>query len=138
MDNAPGIIQVQDQKKLSSGQKLFQKKVEIVKSFSYLCRTLLFTLIYTTMAHYLFSMDSETMIASFDKFNKEAIKKAIIGHLNQFPNDCVEHCKDFSSSDIRKYYGHEILNFYKVNVMNSKISKVVTKDNRTLYVSIEN
>ena len=90
------------------------------------------------MAHYLFSMDSETMIASFDKFNKEAIKKAIIGHLKQNPNDCVEHCKDFSKSDFRQYYGHEILNFYKVNVMNSKISKVVTKDNRTLYVSIEN
>ena len=90
------------------------------------------------MAHYLFSMASETMIASFDKFNKEAIKKAIIGHLKQNPNDCVEHCKDFSSSDIRKYYGHEILNFYKVNVMNSKISKIVTKGNRTLYVSIEN
>ena len=90
------------------------------------------------MAHYLFSMANETMIASFDKFNKESIKKAIIGHLQQFPNDCVEHCKDFSSGDIRKYYGHEILNFYKVNVMNSKISKVVTKGDRTLYVSIEN
>lgn len=90
------------------------------------------------MAHYLFSMASETMIASFDRFNKEAIKKAIIGHLRQFPNDCVEHCKDFSSTDFRQYYGHEILNFYKVNVMNSKISKVVTKGNRTLYVSIEN
>lgn len=90
------------------------------------------------MAHYLFSMTSETMIASFDKFNKEAIIKAIIGHLKQNPNDCVEHCKDFTKSDLRKYYGHEILNFYKVNVMNSKISKVVTKNNSTLYVSIEN
>lgn len=90
------------------------------------------------MAHYLFSMDSETMIASFDRFNKEAIKKAIIGHLKQNPNDCVEHCKDFSSSDIRKYYGYDILDCYEVNKANSKISKVVTKDNRTLYVSIEN
>jgi hypothetical protein len=89
------------------------------------------------MAHYLFSMENETMIAAFDKFNKESIKNAIIGHLKQFPNDCVEHCKDFSSSDIRKCYGHEILDFYKVNVMNSKISKVVTKNNKTLYVSIE-
>jgi len=89
------------------------------------------------MAHYLFSMDSETMIASFDKFNKEAIKKAIIGHLQQNPNDTVEHCKDFNASDIRKYYGHEILNLYEVNKRNGKVSKVITKGNKTAYSSIE-
>ena len=89
------------------------------------------------MAHYLFSMDTETMIACFDRFNKESIKKAIIGHLQQFPDDCVEHCKDFASGDIRKYYGHEILNCYEVNKANNKISKVVSKGSKTLYKSIE-
>jgi hypothetical protein len=93
------------------------------------------------MAHYLFSMDSETMIASFDKFDKESIKKAIIGHLKQFPDDCVEHCKDYSSSDIRQYYGYDILNCYEVNKANNKISKVLKaflSGNKPIYKSIEN
>jgi hypothetical protein len=89
------------------------------------------------MAHYLFSIDSETMICSFDKFNKEAIKKAIIGHLKEFPKDCVEHCKDFSKGDFRQYYGYEILNCYEVNRANGKVSKIISKGNKTYYSSIE-
>lgn len=90
------------------------------------------------MAHYLFSMETETMIEAFDKFNKEAIKKAIIGHLKQFPNDCVEHCKDFSSSDIRRFYGYDILDTYEINKANNKVSKVVSKGSKNFYKSIEN
>jgi hypothetical protein len=90
------------------------------------------------MAHYLFSQELDIMICAFDKFNKDAIKEAIIGHLQQNPNDTVEHCKDFNASDIRKYYGQEILNLYEVNKRNGKVSKVITKANKTAYSSIEN
>lgn len=90
------------------------------------------------MAHYLFSQELDIMIEAFDKFNKDSIKKTIVEHLKQNPKDTVEHCKDFKGSDIRKYYGHEIINLYEVNQRNGKVSKVITKDNKTVYSSIEN
>ena len=67
------------------------------------------------MKHSLFSQDHNMPIAWFDKFNAAEIKQGIIKHLKQFPADTLEHCKEYSKEDIKKYYGMEILNFYKCN-----------------------
>lgn len=60
----------------------------------------------------------------FDTFDKDKIKDAIIKRLTEHPNDSLEHCKEFSKKDQRKYYGHEIINFYQMH--KGKACKVTT------------
>jgi len=47
------------------------------------------------MEHYLHSDDTEELIKSFKKFDKAAIKAAIISHLEANPKDTIEYSKDF-------------------------------------------
>lgn len=67
------------------------------------------------MKHLIYSHIEDTPIAWFDKFDKEAIKQAIVKHLTDNPADEVEHCKQFNRKDIRRFYGYEIINFYRCN-----------------------
>lgn len=67
------------------------------------------------MTHALFSQETEEPIEWFDKFDRKGIKQAITKHLSQNPTDTIEHCKDYSKSDVKKYYGMEIINFYQCN-----------------------
>jgi hypothetical protein len=89
------------------------------------------------MKHLLFSQDKDMPIKWFDKFSHEAIKQAIIEHLKVNPNDCIEHCKEYSKHDLNKYLGYEILNFYKINPKTQKISKAVTKRGKEYFIKIE-
>jgi hypothetical protein len=65
--------------------------------------------------HLLWSWNSDTAIQWFDKFDKDAIKTAIVKHLENNPTDTVEHSKDYRKSDLRKFVGYDILNFYQLN-----------------------
>ena len=67
------------------------------------------------MEHAIFSDNKDMAVEWFEKFDKEAIKKAIVKHLANDPTDTLEHCKEYSKKDIKKYYGMEIINFYKCN-----------------------
>lgn len=79
------------------------------------------------LQHSLFSQDQDRVIAFFDKFNKEDIKAAIIEHLTNFPDDVLEHCKEYPKGEI----GQEIINFYQMN--KGVPSKVVMKGDREYY-----
>ena len=85
------------------------------------------------MKHALVSQNSDLFIEWFDKFDAAAIKKAIIEHLQKCPCDTIEHVKEYSKEDIKKYYGYEIINFYEVNKKNGLPSLVITKGCKTFY-----
>lgn len=89
------------------------------------------------MTHSLYSQDQERTIAFFEKFNKEDIKEQIISHLKEFPSDTLEHCKEYSKSDIKRFYGNEILSFYEVNPKNGKVSKVVQRGGKNYFKQID-
>lgn len=79
------------------------------------------------MVHALYSQDQDQVIKWFDKFDKSAIKEVIKEHLIKHPKDTVEHTKEHKG--IKKFYGMEIINFYKNN-SNNKPSKVIIRGNK--------
>lgn len=89
------------------------------------------------MAHYLFSQDQDMIVATFDKFDREQIKKEIIEYLKVCPLDTVEHCRDFSKTELKRFYGYQILNVYRVNPKNKKVSLIITRGKKEYYRSIE-
>ena len=89
------------------------------------------------MAHYLFSQDQDMIVATFDKFDREQIKKEIIEYLKVCPLDTVEHCRDFTKTELKRFYGYQILNVYRVNPKNKKVSLIVTRGKKEYYRSIE-
>lgn len=88
--------------------------------------------------HLLFSQDTDQPIKWFDKFDREAIKAAIIEHLTNNPTDCIEHCKEPSKSDLKRFVGYDIINFYQVSPTSKKISLIISKGDKTFYRSIQN
>jgi ribosomal protein S15P/S13E len=89
------------------------------------------------VAHYLFSQDEGMMIATFEKFDKELIRKEIVNHLTKNPKDVLEHCKDYPKDNINRFLGYNILSFYQVNPKNNKPSKVYTKGNKEYFLSLK-
>ena len=86
-----------------------------------------------TVTHSVFSQDQDMFIAFFEKFNKAEIKAAIVDHLTANPGDTLEHCKEYSQSSIKKYYGVEIINFYAVNPKSGQPSRIIIKGDREYY-----
>ena len=80
------------------------------------------------MKHSLFSQNKDAVVAWFDRFDKEKVKQAIITHLNSNPTDTIEHCKEYAKNDLRRFYGQEIISFYKMQ--NGKVCKVVLRGNK--------
>jgi hypothetical protein len=89
------------------------------------------------MRNAIFSQNQDMPIEWFDKFDKQAIKEAILAHLKANPTDTLEHCKEYRVSDVNKFYGMEIVNFYQVNPKNNKISLVYTRNGKEYFKSIE-
>ncbi len=85
------------------------------------------------MEHYLHSDDTEELIKSFKKFDKAAIKAAIISHLEANPKDTIEYSKDFSLEDQKKYSGTDILDFYCNNPKSGNPCKMIFKGEKTFY-----
>lgn len=85
------------------------------------------------MKHSLFSQNQDMPVKWYDKFDKQAIKTDIIALLSNDPTDVIEHCKEFSKADQRKYVGQEILNFYEINPKSKQPSKIVIVGDRKLY-----
>lgn len=89
------------------------------------------------MAHYLFSQDNDMLIESFDKFDRDAIKKEIINHLIVNPLDTVEHLKDYSKNEYKRFSGYKIVNLYAVNPKNKKVSLIITRGYKQYFRNIE-
>jgi hypothetical protein len=87
--------------------------------------------------HLLFSWNSDTVIQWFDKFNSEDIKTAIVKHLTDNPTDTLEHCKEFSKSELRRWAGYDIMNFYAMNKKNEPC-KIITKGNKEYFHKLKN
>ena len=85
------------------------------------------------MKHNLFSQNSDMPVKWYDKFDREQIKSDIIEHLGKNPSDTLEHCKEYSKEDAKKYYGMEIVSFYAVNPKTGKPSKVITRGNKDYF-----
>lgn len=90
------------------------------------------------MEHSLYSHNQEVVVVFFTKYDKAQIKAAIIEHLTDNPTDTLEHCKEYSKTDIKRYYGNEIINIYEVNPNNGQPSLCVQRGNKTYYKSINN
>jgi hypothetical protein len=89
------------------------------------------------MKHFLIN-DAGEVFKTFDEYNPDEIKAAIVTHLRENPEDVVEHAKEFTPYQKRKYVGvGETLDYYEVNPINKRVSKIVTRGNRTLYINIE-
>lgn len=89
------------------------------------------------MKHYLTSWNSDTDIQTFEVFDSELIKKAIIEWLTANPIDTLEHSKDLTPEEKKKYVGRNILDFYAVNPKSNKVSKIITKGEKEYYLSLE-
>lgn len=87
--------------------------------------------------HLTFSQSKEEPIDLFMRFDKEQIKESIVEHLTKYPDDIVEHCRDYSKHDMKKYVGYEIINFYGINPNNGKISKIVTRGYKKYYITLK-
>jgi len=90
------------------------------------------------MSHHLFSQNKDMLVKTFDKFDRNTIKNEIIDHLRKNPTDTIEHTKDYSKSDLKRFYGYEVLNVYQVNPKNNKVSLVITKGDKDFFRNIEN
>ena len=80
------------------------------------------------MKHCLFNESCE-IIATFEQFDKDLIKAAIIERLEQVPNDLIEHCK--CNGKEFDYYKSETLNYYQNH--NNIPCRIITKGNKEYY-----
>jgi hypothetical protein len=85
----------------------------------------------------LYSQNQDRAIEFFEKFDKEAIKEAIVKHLKQDKTDTIEYCKEFPKDSVKRFYGNQIVDFYEVNPKNDKVSKCILIGEKTFYKSIE-
>lgn len=88
------------------------------------------------LKHLLFSQDQDMTIRWFETFNKEVIKQAIIMHLTDNPKDVIEHCREFSKAELKRFAGYNIIDFYGVNPKNGNISKIFTRGNKEYYLKL--
>jgi hypothetical protein len=90
------------------------------------------------MQHLLYSHNQNMIVKYFAKYDKAEIKAAIINHLANDPTDTIEHCKEYSKKDIKRFYGSEIINIYEINPNNGQPSLCLQKSNKTFYKNINN
>lgn len=83
------------------------------------------------MAHLLFSQEQDQPIKWFEKFDKEEIKTEIKKWLSENPTDTLEHCKEYSKKDLKRYAGYEIINFY--HNFNNKPCLLIVKGGREYF-----
>lgn len=83
------------------------------------------------MKHYL-SGDSGIFL-ELPEYNEQLIRSAIVEQLNKNPSDLIEHLRDFSAQDQKKYYGKQCVNVYECNPKTGHPSLIVTKGNRVFY-----
>jgi hypothetical protein len=88
-----------------------------------------------SIKHYLYD-ENDKLIESFNEFDADKIKTATIKFLTENPNGMVEHCKDPSPEDRKKFWGKESINAYEVNTATKQICKIVVKGNKIYYKPI--
>ena len=93
----------------------------------------------TMVTHFISSQRTDKLIQLFDTFNSTEIKNAIIKHLNEHPEDTIEHCKTHKTVTEENAINadYDIINFYEVNPKNKKPSLVITKGYNTYYKTLE-
>jgi hypothetical protein len=83
--------------------------------------------------YYLESELTERRIVEFPVFIREAIRQAIIQHLQSHPTDTVHYYK---VSDDDEFVGDDLIDFYAINPRNGKTSKLVFKGEKIFYKSL--
>lgn len=81
--------------------------------------------------YYLESLDSHTPIATFQNFDREAIKETIVKHLANNPLDYIEYSKDYKQPT--KYAGTEHLGLFANNPVSNQPCKIIIKGEREYY-----
>ena len=67
----------------------------------------------------------------YDTFDKAQIKVDIVKHLSADPSDTIEHCKEYSKQDTKRFYGYETISFYEMH--NNVACKLVFKGDREYF-----
>jgi hypothetical protein len=78
------------------------------------------------IGHSLFSHNEDKTVFTYTYFDENAIKKDIVDHLKENPEDTIEHCLK-----------GDIINFYEVNQKNGRISKCVLTGEKTYYKALD-
>jgi len=91
----------------------------------------------TDMEYSLYSQNKDMVIEFFEKFDCKKIKESIIRSLREDSSDTIELCREYSKSDIKRFYGYEIISFFEINPQSQKVSKCILKGDKKYYRSIE-
>jgi len=86
--------------------------------------------------HSIWSQDGDGPIEFFEQFDRERLRERIIAHLGKYPNDTVEHCREYSKEDTKQFLGVEIINFYEINPRNGKPSLAYERNSKQYYKAL--
>lgn len=81
--------------------------------------------------YYLESLDTNKTIATFEVFNRDAIRDAILNHLANNPLEWIEYTKDYKQPT--KYAGTEHLGLFANNPVSNQPCKIIIKGEREYY-----
>jgi hypothetical protein len=90
------------------------------------------------MKHLLFSQNDDIIIDWFDKYDKKVILMTIVDFLTNNPTVVVEHCKEYSKNDLKRYSGYNIINLYGINPKTNKPSLIINKNGKKYYRTLTN
>jgi hypothetical protein len=89
------------------------------------------------LKHYLYSTELNKNIIEIEGFQSELLLKTIIEHLKQNTTDCLEHHKEYSKEEKKKFFGKsKIVDYYEVNPKTGEPSKCIIHNYKTSYVPL--
>lgn len=75
--------------------------------------------------YYIQSESTDTVIKTFEVFDREAIREAICDHLIANPTDYVDYYKEASKNELKRFVGDNFIDCYTISPYNGEPSKVV-------------
>ena len=88
--------------------------------------------------YYLQSENTDTVIKTFDTFDRKAVREAICDHLKTNPTDCIKYLKEAAEDDLKHQYD-DLIDYYVISPYSGKPSKVIegtTYPFKRKYISI--
>lgn len=73
---------------------------------------------------------------TFDYFDRELIRSAILEHLKSNPDSIVEFSRGYDDEKDNKKYFPKVIDIYEVNPRSGKPSLIIQKGNKTFYKSL--
>ena len=84
--------------------------------------------------YYLESIDTGKTIATFEVFNRDAIRDEIFKHLAANPTETIEYSKDYKKPT--KYAGTEHLDLFANNPKTNQPCKIIFKGQKEYYKTL--